>query len=186
MEEEPPADSQMLPPDEDHGYPTGYEDLPAEASPQSSLGPSSSSAAPPPPPLPPSSSWSTMEGTWWNRVGSIINTTDLKVGGATFHHSHWLTWLGNAEHRIVFCPRCAGTTSGAFSPLLAQPCNRQAADTSRRAVRRMLVDHVWPTPALRAQFGRAFCSPTIGFQQLPDTDELRIATAGPGVRSIQV
>ena len=122
------------------------------------------------------------EGSWWNKEGEHIGKSDLKIGGAPLHHSHWLGWFGNSTHRVVFCARCGGTTAGAFSPLLARPCKQQAAETSRRHLARMVVRSSWPTQAMEQQWGRGTCSHIIAFR--PQSNE-RCAIYRPGGRALQ-
>ena len=109
-------------------------------------------------------------------MGQQIAPEDLKIGGAKIHHTHWIAFLGNPHHRIVFCTRCGGTTSGAHSPLLADACRLKLAATRQRQVHRMLSQHRWPTKALEGALGRPSLSSTISF--VPTEGLLRISPVG--------
>ena len=129
---------------------------------------------------PPSSLSASPASSWWNRIGQQIDAAALKVGGAPIHHTHWLGNFGNTEHRLVFCSRCGGTTTGAYSPLLAGVCRQQAAGTLSRHVNRMLLHSLWPTQAMGRQWGRAACSPIIRFQPTHSSSHFIIVGSGSG------
>ena len=157
LDEEP-----MLQPDHE-------EDLPPDM-------PPSPVQAPLPPPPPP-----THPPSWWDRLGELIPASELRVGGASLHHSHWLAHFGNAQHRLVMCAQCGGTTTGAFSNLLADQCRRSAAPTRSRHLRRMLLQGQWPLPGASSGLGRGEASGTI--RLVPVGPLLRIAAAANPVRA---
>lgn len=155
---------EMEPPDEDTG--ADFADLLPAAS-------SSSAIAPMPTAPTPSTSW-------WNRLGQHIAASELRVGGATIHPSHWVAHFGNEEHRLVFCPRCGGSTAGAHSPLLADACRRHCTGTLGRHVHRMTAQEQWPTKIMRQSWGRATCSPALKFVTTALADTYVIAGADSG------
>ena len=140
--------------------------------------PPSSSTLAPPVELATSSRPQPVSNSWWSRIRQHISSAEIQVGGAPIHHTHWIGCFGNAEHRIVFCERCGGTTSGAYSPLLAHACRRQLSDTLGRHVRRMILHLIWPTQAMGRRRGRATCLPTIRFQ--PTRSPLSFVIVGSG------
>ena len=123
---------------------------------------------------------SSLEGSWWNRVGEVLNPSDIRVGGAPIHHTHWLGWFGNSSHRLTFCLRCGGCTAGSHSPLLAVPCKLRAAGTRSRHLQRMVHKGLWPSQALQTRYGRAVCSHIISFAKLSE-DRLLICRPAPAV-----
>ena len=72
--------------------------------------------------------------SWWQRLGETIEKSSLVIGGATLHHSHIIAAFGNPRCALVFCCSCGGSTQGSFSPLLAEPCRKQANTTRQRQV----------------------------------------------------
>ena len=106
--------------------------------------------------------------SWWRRVGEQVATDTLTVGGATLHHAYKIAHFGNAQLRLVFCADCGGTTAGAYSPLLAQPCRHEASATRQMQLARMLMKGIWPTGALQRQQGRAELSAIIAFSPVDD------------------
>ena len=102
--------------------------------------------------------------SWWHRVGEEVEVNSLRVGGATLHHSHCIAHFGTSQLRIVFCAHCGGTTQGALSPLLAEPCRHEASGTRQRQLNRMMCRAQWPSGALQCQYGRGELSPTISFR----------------------
>ena len=119
----------------------------------------------------PGSGSSTTSASWWSKVGEQVAISELKIGGATIHHSHWVGWFGNSTLRVVFCARCGGTTSGSHSPLLAVPCRQQANPTRARQLVRMMRRGLWPSPSMQAH-GRGVVSPVISFQPTSSTHAL--------------
>ena len=123
--------------------------------------------------------------SWWQRVGETVAQYSLVVGGASIHHSHLVGAFGNTLQSIVFCARCGGSTQGSFSPLLAEPCRRQASETRQRQLNRMLGKHQWPVGAMQSQFGRGVLSPPIGFAVVGEGN-LRIVEPGTQSQCAQV
>ena len=135
---------------------------PAEEQPQ----PADAAVLPPPAQL-----------SWRNRVGSIIPTGELRVGGAALHPSHIVAAFGNARCRVVFCTMCGGSTQGSFSPLLAVTCRKNGNQTSMRQVNRMLHRGKWPTEALAQEHGQGLLSPALQFARHPSGHFIALAGA---------
>ena len=112
--------------------------------------------------------------SWWQRVGDLLPSGALSIGGAPVHSSHTLACFGNEAHIMVLCTQCGGMTHGTFAPLLAECCRRKAGDTMQRQVARVMVKQVWPTGALQQQFGLGSVSA-----------EIRFAEVGPGIVQIR-
>ena len=112
--------------------------------------------------------------SWWQRVGEVVSSQSLVVGGAAIHHTHLVAAFGNTVHSIVFCARCGGSTQGTFSPQLAEPCRREASETKQRQIHRMLIKHQWLVGAMQCHYGSGSLSPPIRFVEV-GSDSFQIA-----------
>ena len=144
------SEAEDVPSQEPESYSEGHQ---AEPHPMATIQHASVAAHPP---------WFQVQSqSWWNRIGHTIAADDLRIGGATIHHSHCLSHFGNDRHRLVICTQCGGSTSGSRSELLAVPCRRFMGATRERQLRRMTQGR-WPD-SHQAAFGRAELSLSIRF-----------------------
>ena len=162
---DPLQDLEQLLEEEQQSMPPPYEDMQAE--PVDIL--SAEAASTQPKEVPPTS--------WWQRQGEVIDKSSIKVGGACVHYTHHLAAFGNRLASIVFCGLCGGSTQGSFSPLLAEPCRREAKGTRQRHVNRMLLRNKWPTDELEGQYGQGDLRPPLVFVE-KDDDQVYITEGG--------
>ena len=135
------------------------------------------------PALPSPPALAVAEGSWWQRVGATLASSDLVIGGAPVHFTHTLACFGNEEHSLVLCTLCGGMTQGTFAPLLADVCRKRANATRQRQLQRVLGRQLWPTGGLQQQYGRGSISAVIRFVPTP-TGAVQIrAASGAGVNS---